>query len=122
MLELTAEHNEENEMDEIFSRYQTVKETLKHIKAGSAVVVIHTPGGYTDMDNMLKNPAYLERIRGDLMMQQRELRSRLIEMLVAESKAELGCSDDDKDWIEPFPIGTPKSDHRRTATDTDDGK
>ena len=47
MLELTAEHNEENEMDEVFSRYQTVKETLKHIKAGSAVAVIHTPGGYT---------------------------------------------------------------------------
>jgi len=122
MLELTAERNDEDEIFEVFSQYQTVKETLEYIKAGPAVVVVHTPGGYTDMDNMLKNPAYLERIRGDLMMQQRELRSRLIEMLVAESKAEPGCSDDDKDWVEPFPIGTPKNDHRRTATDADDGK
>ena len=121
MLEVTAEQ-ERDDIYELFQEYQTIKETLASIKKGTAVVTIHTPGGYTDMDDMLKNPAYLERIKGDLMMQQRELRSKLIEMLTSESEKELGCPDNNNERIEPFPIGTPKSDHRRTATDADDGK
>lgn len=45
----------------------------------------------------------------------------LIDQLVKEHNDEIGV-DTDSDWaIEPFPIGTPKGDHRRCG-DTDDGK
>lgn len=71
----------------------------------------------------IKEEEYLKRIKGDLMMGLREARQQLIRKLTEEDKAELGYSDDDNDRnVEPFPIGTPKSDHRRRGLDTDDGK
>ena len=121
MLEVTAEQKTDR-IYELFRSYQTVKETLASIKEGAAVVTIHTPEGYTDLDNIFSSGAYIERLRGDLMMQLLNKRNELIEALEKEKKAELGYTDDDNDWKEPFPIGTPKNDHRRTLTDNDDGK
>ncbi len=121
MLEVTAEQ-ERDDIYELFQEYQTIKETLASIKEGAAVVMIHTPGGYTDMDDIFHEGKYLDTIRGDLMMQLLNKRQELIEALEKEGREELGYSDDDNDRKEPFPIGTPKNDHRRALIDNDDGK
>lgn len=114
----------EDEIQELFNQYQTLKETLEHIRGGAAYLSIHSPGGFTNLEYMkIKEEEYLKRIKGDLMMGLRGARQQLIRKLTEEDKAELGYSDDDNDWnMEPFPIGTPKNDHRRHGPDTDDGK
>lgn len=113
-----------DEMEELWEQYQTLKQTVGHIRGGAAYLSIHCPGGFTNLEYMkIKEEEYLKRIKGDLMMGLREARQQLIRKLTEEDKAELGYSDDDNDWnVEPFPIGTPKSDHRRHSPDTDDGK
>ena len=114
----------EDEIEEQFNQYQTIKETLGQIRGGAAYLSIHSPGdGFTDLKYMVEESEYLKRIKGDLMMGLRKARQQLIEMLTNEANAELGYPDDDKDWnVEPFPMGTPKNDHRRHGSDTDDGK
>lgn len=113
-----------DEMEELWEQYQTLKQTVGHIRGGAAYLSIHCPGGFTNLEYMkIKEEEYLKRIKGDLMMGLREARQQLIRKLTEEDKAELGYSDDDNDWnVEPFPIGTPKSDRRRHSPDTDDGK
>lgn len=115
---------QKDDIFELYQRYQTTKETLAGIKDGATVVCLHyCSGGYTDLKELIESPDYLDEIKRQMMMSLREIRTQLISALQEEDKAELGYSDDDNDRnVEPFPIGTPKSDHRRTLTDTDDGK
>ena len=114
----------EDEIVEQFKQYQTIKETLGQIRGGAAYLSIHSPGnGFTDLKYMVEESEYLKRIKGDLMMGLRKARQQLIQKLTAEADAELGYPNADNDRnVEPFPIGTPKSDHRRHGLDTDDGK
>ena len=108
------------ELETLWAQYQTVKETLSAIDKGAAYVAIHTPEGYTDTTKIFDNPNYLHTMRGDLLYYRQDLRHQIIELLQKEDRAELGYSEDG-DNVEPFPIGTPKTDHRRMS-DTDDGK
>ena len=108
------------ELETLWEQYQTVKDTLYAIDKGAAYVAIRTPEGYTDTTKIFDNPNYLHTMRGDLLYYRQDLRRQIIELLQEENKAELGYSEDG-DNVEPFPIGTPKADHRRMS-DTDDGK
>lgn len=107
-------------MDKVM-QYQCLKDVLKRLNAGAAYVAIHTPGGDERLSDLMDSDAITRRIKGDIMMTLRNVRKELIDQLVKEHNDEIGV-DTDSDWaIEPFPIGTPKSDHRRCG-DTDDGK
>ena len=107
-------------MDKIY-QYISRKEVLEHMNNGAAYVTIYTPGGNERLSDLMDSDAITRRIKGDIMMSLRTVRKELIDELVEEHNAEIGV-DTDSDWaIEPFPIGTPKSDHRRCG-DTDDGK
>lgn len=107
-------------MDKVM-QYQCLKDVLKHLNAGAAYVAIHTPGGDKRLSDLMDSEATTRRIKDDIMMTLRTVRKELIDQLVKEHNDEIGV-DTDSDWaIEPFPIGTPKSDHRRCG-DTDDGK
>ena len=107
-------------MDKVM-QYQCLKDVLRHLNAGAAYVAIHTPGGDEKLSDLMDSEATTRRIKGDIMMSLRNVRQELIDQLVKEHNDEIGV-DTDSDWaIEPFPIGTPKADHRRMS-DTDDGK
>ena len=108
-------------MDKVM-QYQCLKDVLRHLNAGAAYVAIHTPGGDEKLSDLMDSEATTRRIKGDIMMSLRTVRKELIDELVEEHNAEIGV-DTDSDWaIEPFPIGTPKSDHRRSCSENDDGK
>ena len=83
-----------DEMEELWEQYQTLKQTVGHIRGGAAYLSIHCPGGFTNLEYMkIKEEEYLKRIKGDLMMGLREARQQLIRKLTEEDKAELGYSD-----------------------------
>lgn len=109
------------ELETLWEQYQTVKETLYAIDKGAAYVAIHTPEGYTDTTKIFDNPNYLHTMRGDLLYYRQDLRRQIIELLQEEDRAEQGYTEDGGN-VEPFPIGTPKNDHRRLNGDSDDGK
>ena len=108
------------ELETLWAQYQTVKETLSAIDKGAAYVAIRTPEGYTDTTEIFDSPNYLHTMRGDLLYYRQDLRRQIIELLQEEDRLEQGYTADG-DNVEPFPIGTPKADHRRMS-DTDDGK
>lgn len=110
---------QKDDIFELYQRYQTTKETLAGIKDGAAVVCLHYCSGYTDLKELIESQDYLNEIKQQMMMSLREIRTQLISALQEEGDAELGRTDDAR---EPFPIGTPKNDHRRHSPDTDDGK
>ena len=107
-------------MDKI-TQYQTLKKVLERLNRGE-YIAIHTPTGFVALGEVVDVSETTKRIRGDVMMTLRNVRKELIDELTAEHNAEIGV-DTDSDWaIEPFPIGTPKSDHRRSCSENDDGK
>lgn len=102
-------------------QYECLKEVLERINSGWGYISISAQTGCIRLDEVIDTEEITKRIKGDIMMTLRTVRKELIDELVAEHNAEIGV-DTDSDWaIEPFPIGTPKSDHRRCG-DTDDGK
>ena len=110
-----------SELEKLWEQYQTVKETIYAIDHGAACVAIRTPEGFTNTDDIFDNPNYLKQMRGDLLYYRQDLRRQIIELLQEEDRLEQGYTADGNN-VEPFPIGTPKSDHRRNGVDTDDGK
>ena len=118
MLELNGKTMDE--VDALYDQYRTVKETIRQIDAGAAYVAIRTPEGYTDTENIFDSPNYLHQMRGDLLYYRQDLRRQIIELLQEEDRIEQGVQVDGN--VEPFPIGTPKADHRRNVSETDDGK
>lgn len=103
-------------------QYISLKKVLEHMNNGAAYVAIHIPGSDERLSDLMDSEAITRRIKGDIMMTLRNVRKELIDQLVKEHNDEIGV-DTDSDWaIEPFPIGTPKSDHRRSSVDNDDGK
>ena len=74
------------------------------------------------LEELIDTEEISKRIKGDIMMTLRNVRKELIEELTAEHNAEIGVDEGDDYAFEPFPIGTPKNDHRRLSGDSDDGK
>ena len=110
-----------SELEKLWEQYQTVKDTIYAIDHNAAYVAIHTPEGYTNTDEIFDSPNYLKHMRGDLLYYRQDLRRQIIELLQEEDRLEQGYTAEGNN-VEPFPIGTPKNDHRRNNTDTDDGK
>lgn len=107
---------------EMLLQYITIDETLEEIDKGAAYVSIYTKCDHIDMSDLFPENNYLQRIRGDLLYYRQDLRRQLIEHLTAEDRLEPGLKDSDSDWVdgsEPYPIGTPKNDHRRSGGDSE---
>ena len=109
----------EEELDAMYRQYKTVKDTIKAIDDGAALIAIITPGKTVDTEDIFDNPNYLKQMRGDLLYYRQDLRHQLIDILQKEDAGELGI---DISEVEPFPVGTPKNDYRKHGTDTDDGR
>ena len=109
-----------DELEKLWSEYSTIKQTIKEIDEGAAYIAIHTTKSVVNTDNVFDNPNYLHVMRGDLLYYRQDLRRQIIELLQEEDRLEQGYTADGEN-VEPFPIGTPKADHRRMS-DTDDGK
>lgn len=109
-----------NKLEELWNQFATVTHTLDYINKGNAVAAIHVPGeGFVELDSIFDNPNYIEKMQADLASYKIDLAQQLINELQAvidddAARVTQGC--------EPFPIGTPKADHRRNVSDTDDGK
>ena len=108
------------EIDDLWDQYTTIKETIEEIDKGAAYIAIHTSDSVVNTDEVFDNPNYLHIMRGDLLYYRQDLRRQIIELLQEEDRLEQGYTADGEN-VEPFPIGTPKADHRRMS-DTDDGK
>lgn len=108
------------EIDDLWDQYTTIKQTIEEIDHGAAYIAIHTSDSVVNTDEVFDNPNYLHTMRGDLLYYRQDLRRQIIELLQEEDRLEQGYTTDGNN-VEPFPIGTPKADHRRMS-DTDDGK
>lgn len=117
MLELNGV--EVDEIDVLWDQFKTIKDAIKKIDEGAAYLSLHTSTRHIDLDNIFDGATYLHQIRSDLLYYRQDLRRQIIELLADEDRMEQGYPDNDPDWIEPFPIGTPKSDHRRSGADTE---
>lgn len=106
------------ELDKLMGQFETVRKTIEEIDNGAAYVAIVTPHTIVNTEDVFDSPRYLNEIRGDLLYYRQDLRKQIMEALQEDEAKELGL---ETKGIEPFPIGTPKSDHRRCG-DTDDGK
>ena len=112
---------EKNNIENLWEQFSTVSHTLDYINKGNAVAAIHVPGeGFVELDSIFDNPNYIEKMQADLVSYKIDLAQQLINELQ-------GIIDEDaarvtQENVEPFPIGTPKADHRRNVSDTDDGK
>lgn len=103
-------------------QYECLKDVLERINSGWGYLSISAQTGCIRLDEVIDTKEITKRIKGDIMMTLRTVRKELIDELVEEHNKEIGV-DTDSDWaIEPFPIGTPKNDHRRLNGDSDDGK
>lgn len=117
MIEL--EGVEVDEIDKLYEQLKSIKDTIRQIDAGAAYLSINTKTGKIDLDNVFQESNYLHQIRGDLLYYRQDLRRQIIGLLEDEDRAEQGYFDTNPDWVEPFPIGTPKSDHRRSGADSE---
>lgn len=110
-----------DELEKLWRQFNTVRETLKHIREGHAIASIHVPGEYMiAMNEIFEDPNYIEKMAADLASYQIELAQQLSDMLQEIIKDDAAAVTQEN--IEPFPIGTPKADHRRNVSDTDDSK
>ena len=117
MLELNG--IEVDEIEVLWDQFKTIRDSIKQIDAGAAYLSLHTSTRHIDLDHIFDDGAYLKQIRSDLLYYRQDLRRQIIELLADEDRIEQGYLDNDSDWVEPFPIGTPKSDHRRSGVDTE---
>lgn len=112
---------DESRIEKLWNQFATVTHTLDYINKGNAVAAIHIPDeGFVELDSIFDNPNYIEKMQADLASYKIDLAQQLINELQ-------GIIDDDaarvtQTDVEPFPIGTPKADHRRNVIDTDDSK
>ena len=80
----------EEELDALYRQYKTVKDTIKAIDDGAALIAIITPGKTVDTEDIFDNPNYLHQMRGDLLYYRQDLRRQLIDILQEEDAGELG--------------------------------
>ena len=106
------------ELDKLMGQFETVRNTITEIDNGAAYVAIVTPHTIVNTEDIFDSPRYLNEIRGDLLYYRQDLRKQIMEALQEDEAKELGY---ETKGVEPFPVGTPKNDHRRCG-DTDDGK
>ena len=110
-----------DELNNLWQQFRTIRETLKHIANGDAIAAIHIPGtGMIEMNDIFEDPNYIEKMAADLASYQIDLAQQLISKLqkIVDNDAAMVTQEN----VEPFPIGTPKADHRRNTIDADDGK
>jgi hypothetical protein len=112
---------EKNNIENLWEQFSTISHTLDHINKGNAVAAIHVPGeGFVELDNIFDNPNYIEKMQADLASYKIDLAQQLINELQGIIDADAAAVTQEN--IEPFPIGTPKADHRRTTIDMDESK
>jgi len=80
----------EEELDALYRQYKTVKDTIKAIDDGAALIAIITPSKTIDTEDIFDNPNYLHQMRGDLLYYRQDLRHQLIDILQEEDAGELG--------------------------------
>lgn len=119
MIEVTE--TKKDPLQELWEQFMTVRETLQHIRNGAAVVAIHIPGGYTDIEDIFESPNYMQQLEKDFRNYKVDLAEEIIKEMTEVIKQEVDAAMN-PEVFEPFPIGTPKADHRRSVTDADDGK
>ena len=109
----------EDELVKLWRQFNTIREALKRIKRGDGVAGIHFPGeGLLEMNAIFEDPNYIEKMAADLASYQIVLAQQLSTELQKIVDADTAAVTEN---VEPYPIGTPKNDHRR-LNDTDDGK
>ena len=117
---IEVQETKKDPLQELWEQFMTVRETLQHIRNGAAVVAIHIPGGYTDIEDIFESPTYMQQLEKDFRNYKVDLAEAIIEEMTTIIRQECDAAKL-PEVIEPFPIGTPKADHRRMS-DTDDGK
>lgn len=85
----------EEELDALYRQYKTVKDTIKAIDDGAALIAIITPGKTVDTEDIFDNPNYLHQMRGDLLYYRQDLRHQLIDILQEEDAGELGMESEE---------------------------
>lgn len=106
------------ELDKLIDQFETVRKAIREIDNGAAYVAIVTPHTIINTEDIFEEPKYLHEIRDNLLYYRQDLRRQIMTALKEDEEKELGIA---TEGVEPFPIGTPKADHRRMS-DTDDGK
>ena len=120
-----------NETRRLWASYAMVERTLDAIKADSAELFIRTEeisgmdvvGSEYKLDEIFDCPDYLHRIKGDLLMYHADLRTQLIDALVADGDHAMGLDEmpSDPPELRIFP----KDDYRWSYTNEeaeDDGR
>lgn len=118
---IEVQETKKDPLQELWEQFMTVRETLQHIRNGAAVVAIHIPGGYTDIEDIFESPGYMQQLEKDFRNYKVDLAEEIIKELNEIINQEVDAVMN-TDAIEPFPIGTPKADHRRAMMENDDGK
>ena len=106
------------ELDKLMGQFETVRKTITEIDNGAAYVAIVTPHTIVNTEDIFEESKYLHEIRDNLLYYRQDLRRQIMAALQEDEAKELGYA---TKGVEPFPVGTPKNDHRRCG-DTDDGK
>ena len=83
----------EEELDAMYIQCKTVKDTIKAIDDGAALIAIITPSKTVDTEDIFDNPNYLKQMRGDLLYYRQDLRHQLIDILQEEDAGELGIDE-----------------------------
>ena len=86
----------EEELDALYRQYKTVKDTIKAIDDGAALIAIITPSKTVDTEDIFDNPNYLHQMRGDLLYYRQDLRHQLIDILQEEDAGELGIDESEE--------------------------
>lgn len=86
----------EAELDALYRQYKTVKDTIKAIDDGAALIAIITPSKTVDTEDIFDNPNYLKQMRGDLLYYRQDLRHQLIDILQEEDAGELGIDESEE--------------------------
>lgn len=114
------------EVGKLYASYELVGMLIDAIKEGKAelIVRIEQPWGLSmeaanyKLDEIFDCPDYLHRIKGDLLMYHADLRTQLIDALVADGDYAMGLDDLPSD--PPELVIVPKNDYRRGPEVTED--
>ena len=118
------------EIRKLYASYDMVGKLIDAIKEGKAELIVRTKDAWGSeiieseykLDEIFDCPDYLHRIKGDLLMYHADLRTQLIDALVADGEHAMGLDDlpSDPPELRIFP----KDDYRRSYSNNqeDDGR
>ena len=119
MIEVTE--TKKDPLQELWEQFMTVRDALQHIRNGAAIITLNTPVGSMEVDDIFESPGYMQQLEKDFRNYKVDLAEAIIEEMTDVIKQEADAAMN-PEVFEPFPIGTPKADHRRSVMDADDGK